>query len=201
LPTPTTTRNFGELKTLGRTDRQSAWKHDVQTMIEGPGHVPMQLIKAKHGPKQLEHGATKRRSTRLGPLVTTDIAPGYDHITSAIGAAQYRLVWHGDAVLRHPERASRPARYKDDVKEPASSPTSIAAHAADLAKGHGRARRLRDNALSKARFRIPLAKTSSTLRPRSRTGPTRIPRCQTLPAARRQSRAFLLDVRPANSAR
>lgn len=136
---------FAELKTLGELTK-IAWKHDVQTMIEGPGHVPMQLIK-ENMDKQLEECFEAPFYT-LGPL-TTDIAPGYDHITSAIGAAQ--IGWYGTAMLCYvtpKEHLGLPN--KDDVREGVVT-YKIAAHAADLAKGHPASQR-RDNALSKARF-------------------------------------------------
>ncbi|WP_374354205.1 phosphomethylpyrimidine synthase ThiC [Chitinimonas sp.] len=136
---------LGELKTLGELT-QIAWKHDVQTMIEGPGHVPMQLIKEN---MDLQLGwCDEAPFYTLGPL-TTDIAPGYDHITSAIGAAQ--IGWYGTAMLCYvtpKEHLGLPN--KDDVKEGIMA-YKIAAHAADLAKGHPGAQ-IRDNALSKARF-------------------------------------------------
>jgi phosphomethylpyrimidine synthase len=136
---------FSELKTLGELTKV-AWKHDCQVMIEGPGHVPMHLIK-ENMDKQLElcHEAP---FYTLGPL-TTDIAPGYDHITSAIGAAM--IGWFGTAMLCYvtpKEHLGLPDR--DDVKEGVIA-YRIAAHAADLAKGHPSAHR-RDDALSKARF-------------------------------------------------
>ena len=136
---------FGELKTLGELTKR-AWEHDVQVMIEGPGHVPMNLIE-ENMTKQLElcHEAP---FYTLGPL-TTDIAPGYDHITSAIGAAQ--IGWYGTAMLCYvtpKEHLGLPN--KDDVKEGIIA-YKIAAHAADLAKGHPGAQ-VRDDALSKARF-------------------------------------------------
>lgn len=136
---------FAELETLGELT-QIAWKHDVQTMIEGPGHVPMHLIK-ENMDKQLETCGEAPFYT-LGPL-TTDIAPGYDHITSAIGAAM--IGWYGTAMLCYvtpKEHLGLPD--KDDVKEGIIT-YKIAAHAADLAKGHPGSQ-LRDNALSKARF-------------------------------------------------
>ncbi|MDE3009811.1 MAG: phosphomethylpyrimidine synthase ThiC [Pseudomonadota bacterium] len=136
---------FAELKTLGElTD--VAWKHDVQVMIEGPGHVPMHLIR-ENMELQLEHCKEAPFYT-LGPL-TTDIAPGYDHITSGIGAAM--IGWYGTAMLCYvtpKEHLGLPD--KDDVKDGIIT-YKIAAHAADLAKGHPGAQ-LRDNALSKARF-------------------------------------------------
>ena len=136
---------FAELKTLGELT-QVAWKHDVQVMIEGPGHVPMHLIK-ENMDMQLKYCAEAPFYT-LGPL-TTDIAPGYDHITSAIGAAM--IGWYGTAMLCYvtpKEHLGLPD--KDDVKDGIIT-YKIAAHAADLAKGHPGAQ-IRDNALSKARF-------------------------------------------------
>ena len=136
---------FGELETLGELTK-IAWKHDVQTMIEGPGHVPMQLIK-ENMDKQLRECGEAPFYT-LGPL-TTDIAPGYDHITSAIGAAM--IGWYGTAMLCYvtpKEHLGLPNR--EDVRVGIMA-YKIAAHAADLAKGHPGAQ-ARDNALSKARF-------------------------------------------------
>ncbi len=136
---------LGELKTLGELT-QVAWKHDVQTMIEGPGHVPMHMIK-ENMDLQLKWCHEAPFYT-LGPL-TMDIAPGYDHITSAIGAAM--IGWYGTAMLCYvtpKEHLGLPD--KDDVKEGIIT-YKIAAHAADLAKGHPGAQ-VRDNALSKARF-------------------------------------------------
>jgi phosphomethylpyrimidine synthase len=136
---------FGELETLGELTK-IAWKHDVQTMIEGPGHVPMHLIK-ENMEKQLEVCGEAPFYT-LGPL-TTDIAPGYDHITSAIGAAM--IGWFGTAMLCYvtpKEHLGLPN--KQDVRDGIIT-YKIAAHAADLAKGHPGAQ-ARDNALSKARF-------------------------------------------------
>ena len=136
---------FAELETLGELTR-IAWKHDVQVMIEGPGHVPMHLIKDNMD-KQLESCGEAPFYT-LGPL-TTDIAPGYDHITSAIGAAM--IGWYGTAMLCYvtpKEHLGLPDKH--DVREGIVT-YKIAAHAADLAKGHPVAQ-LRDNALSKARF-------------------------------------------------
>jgi len=136
---------LAELKTLGElTD--IAWRHDVQVMIEGPGHVPMQLIK-ENMDLQLQYCKEAPFYT-LGPL-TTDIAPGYDHITSAIGAAM--IGWYGTAMLCYvtpKEHLGLPD--KNDVKDGIIA-YKIAAHAADLAKGHPGAQ-IRDNALSKARF-------------------------------------------------
>ncbi|ORU94153.1 MAG: phosphomethylpyrimidine synthase ThiC [Cycloclasticus sp. symbiont of Bathymodiolus heckerae] len=136
---------FGELETLGELTK-IAWKHDVQTMIEGPGHVPMQLIK-ENMEKQLEC-CDEAPFYTLGPL-TTDIAPGYDHITSGIGAAM--IGWYGCAMLCYvtpKEHLGLPN--KEDVRVGIIT-YKIAAHAADLAKGHPGAQ-IRDNALSKARF-------------------------------------------------
>jgi phosphomethylpyrimidine synthase len=136
---------IAELKTLGElTD--VAWRHDCQVMIEGPGHVPMQLIR-ENMDLQLKYCKEAPFYT-LGPL-TTDIAPGYDHITSAIGAAM--IGWYGTAMLCYvtpKEHLGLPD--KDDVKDGIIA-YKIAAHAADLAKGHPGAQ-IRDNALSKARF-------------------------------------------------
>ncbi|MBB1372156.1 phosphomethylpyrimidine synthase ThiC [Pseudoalteromonas sp. NZS127] len=136
---------FSELRTLGELTKL-AWKHDVQVFIEGPGHVPMHMIKANMD-EQLKH-CDEAPFYTLGPL-TTDIAPGYDHITSGIGAAQ--IAWYGCAMLCYvtpKEHLGLPN--KEDVKEGLIT-YKIAAHAADLAKGHPGAQE-RDNALSKARF-------------------------------------------------
>jgi phosphomethylpyrimidine synthase len=136
---------FGELETLGELTK-IAWRHDVQVMIEGPGHVPMHMIK-ENMDKQLRE-CDEAPFYTLGPL-TTDIAPGYDHITSGIGAAM--IGWFGCAMLCYvtpKEHLGLPN--KDDVKE-GTITYKIAAHAADLAKGHPGAQ-LRDDALSKARF-------------------------------------------------
>ena len=136
---------LGELKTLGELT-QVAWKHDVQVMIEGPGHVPMHMIK-ENMDLQLEY-CDEAPFYTLGPL-TTDIAPGYDHITSGIGAAM--IGWYGTAMLCYvtpKEHLGLPD--KDDVKVGIIT-YKLAAHAADLAKGHPGAQ-IRDNALSKARF-------------------------------------------------
>ena len=136
---------FAELETLGELTR-IAWAHDVQCMIEGPGHIPMHLIK-ENMDRQLAC-CDEAPFYTLGPL-TTDIAPGYDHITSGIGAAM--IGWYGCAMLCYvtpKEHLGLPNR--DDVKEGIMA-YKIAAHAADLAKGHPGAQ-LRDNALSKARF-------------------------------------------------
>ncbi len=136
---------FAELETLGELTK-IAWKHDVQVMVEGPGHVPMHMIK-ENMDKQLE-ACDEAPFYTLGPL-TTDIAPGYDHITSAIGAAM--IGWYGCAMLCYvtpKEHLGLPN--KKDVKDGVIT-YKIAAHAADLAKGHPGAQ-YRDNALSKARF-------------------------------------------------
>ena len=136
---------FGELETLGELTK-IAWKHDVQTIIEGPGHVPMHMIK-ENMEKQLEC-CDEAPFYTLGPL-TTDIAPGYDHITSGIGAAM--IGWYGCAMLCYvtpKEHLGLPN--KEDVRVGIIT-YKIAAHAADLAKGHPGAQ-IRDNALSKARF-------------------------------------------------
>ncbi len=136
---------FGELETLGELTK-IAWKHDVQVMIEGPGHVPMHMIK-ENMDKQLKECHEAPFYT-LGPL-TTDIAPGYDHITSGIGAAM--IGWYGCAMLCYvtpKEHLGLPN--KDDVKTGIIT-YKLAAHAADLAKGHPGAQ-IRDNAMSKARF-------------------------------------------------
>jgi phosphomethylpyrimidine synthase len=136
---------FSELRTLGELT-QKAWQHDAQVMIEGPGHVPMHMIK-ENMEEQLKHCHEAPFYT-LGPL-TTDIAPGYDHITSGIGAAM--IGWYGTAMLCYvtpKEHLGLPN--KADVKEGLIT-YKIAAHAADLAKGHPGAQ-IRDNAMSKARF-------------------------------------------------
>ncbi len=136
---------FAELKTLGELTKM-AWQYDIQTMIEGPGHVPMHLIK-ENMEKELEL-AQEAPFYTLGPLVT-DIAPGYDHITSGIGAAM--IGWYGTAMLCYvtpKEHLGLPN--KDDVKTGVIT-YKIAAHAADLAKGHPLAQ-ARDDALSKARY-------------------------------------------------
>jgi phosphomethylpyrimidine synthase len=136
---------MAELATLGELTK-IAWEHDVQTMIEGPGHVPMHLI--KHNMDEQLRLCGEAPFYTLGPL-TTDIAPGYDHITSAIGAAM--IGWYGTAMLCYvtpKEHLGLPN--KVDVKDGIMA-YKIAAHAADLAKGHPGAQ-VRDNALSKARF-------------------------------------------------
>jgi len=136
---------FGELETLGELTK-IAWQHDVQTMIEGPGHVPLHMIKVNME-KQLEECGEAPFYT-LGPL-TTDIAPGYDHITSAIGAAN--IGWYGCAMLCYvTQKEHLGLPNKQDVREGIVT-YKIAAHAADLAKGHPGAQ-ARDNAMSKARF-------------------------------------------------
>lgn len=139
------TAQFAELSVLGELT-QIAWKHHVQVLIEGPGHVPMQKIKANMD-EQIKHCHGAPFYT-LGPL-TTDVAPGYDHITSAIGAAQ--IAWYGTAMICYvtpKEHLGLPN--KEDVRAGVIA-YRIAAHAADLAKGHPGAQ-VRDNALSKARF-------------------------------------------------
>ncbi len=136
---------FGELETLGELT-QVAWRHEVQTMIEGPGHVPMHLIK-ENMEKQLALCGEAPFYT-LGPLIT-DISPGYDHFSSGIGAAQ--IGWYGTAMLCYvtpKEHLGLPDKH--DVKQGLIA-YKIAAHAADLAKGQATAQ-VRDNALSKARF-------------------------------------------------
>ncbi len=136
---------FAELETLGELT-QIAWKHDVQTMIEGPGHVPLQMIKVNME-KQLQD-CDEAPFYTLGPL-TTDIAPGYDHITSVIGAAN--IGWYGCAMLCYvTQKEHLGLPNKEDVREGIVT-YKIAAHAADLAKGHPGAQ-ARDNAMSKARF-------------------------------------------------
>ena len=136
---------FAELHTLGELTK-IAWEYDVQVMIEGPGHVPMQMIR-RNMTEELEHCHEASFYT-LGPL-TTDIAPGYDHFTSGIGAAM--IGWFGCAMLCYvtpKEHLGLPN--KEDVKQGLIT-YKIAAHAADLAKGHPGAQ-IRDNAMSKARF-------------------------------------------------
>ncbi len=136
---------YGELETLGELT-QIAWKHDCQVMIEGPGHVPMQMIK-ENMDKELEDCFEAPFYT-LGPLVT-DIAAGYDHLASAIGAAQ--IGWYGTAMLCYvTQKEHLGLPNKEDVREGIVS-YRVAAHAADLAKGHPGAQ-MRDNAMSKARF-------------------------------------------------
>ena len=136
---------FSELETLGELTK-IAWNHDIQVMIEGPGHVPMQMIKENMDKENDICGGAPFYT--LGPL-TTDIAPGYDHITSAIGAAM--IGWYGTSMLCYvtpKEHLGLPN--KDDVKTGVVT-YKIAAHAANLAKGHITAQ-IRDNLLSKARF-------------------------------------------------
>ena len=177
---------FAELKTQGELTR-IAWEYDVQVMNEGPGHVPMHLIR-ENMEKQLEW-CDEAPFYTLGPL-TTDVAPGYDHITSAIGAAM--IGWYGTAMLCYvtpKEHLGLPNR--DDVKAGVIA-YKIAAHAADLAKGHPRARAW-DDALSKARFefrwqdQFNLSMDPVTARAYPRRDAAR---------RRRQGRALLLDVRP-----
>jgi phosphomethylpyrimidine synthase len=167
---------FGELETLGELTK-IAWKHDVQTMIEGPGHVPMQLIR-ENMDKQLRECGEAPFYT-LGPL-TTDIAPGYDHITSAIGAAM--IGWYGTAMLCYvtpKEHLGLPNR--EDVREGIMA-YKIAAHAADLAKGHPGAQ-ARDNALPR-RVSSSAGKTSST----SASTPSAPAPTTTRPCRRRRTR-------------
>ena len=178
---------FAELKTQGELTRR-AWERGVQVMCEGPGHVPMHMI-AENMDKQLEWCHEAPFYT-LGPL-TTDIAPGYDHITSAIGAAI--IGWHGTAMLCYvtpKEHLGLPD--KNDVREGVIA-YKIAAHAADLAKGHPAAQ-YRDNALSKARFEFRWEdQFNLSLDPeKARSLPRRH-----AAAGIGQERAFLLDVRPA----
>jgi len=136
---------FAELETLGELTK-IAWKHDIQTMIEGPGHVPLHMIE-ENMTKQLED-CDEAPFYTLGPL-TTDIAPGYDHITSVIGAAN--IGWYGCAMLCYvTQKEHLGLPNKEDVREGIVT-YKIAAHAADLAKGHPGAQ-ARDNAMSKARF-------------------------------------------------
>jgi len=136
---------FAELETLGELTK-IAWKHDIQTMIEGPGHVPLHMIEVNMT-KQLED-CDEAPFYTLGPL-TTDIAPGYDHITSVIGAAN--IGWYGCAMLCYvTQKEHLGLPNKEDVREGIVT-YKIAAHAADLAKGHPGAQ-VRDNAMSKARF-------------------------------------------------
>ena len=178
---------FAELDTLGELTK-IAWEQDCQVMIEGPGHVPMHLIK-ENMDRQLEKCHEAPFYT-LGPL-TTDIAPGYDHITSAIGAAM--IGWFGTAMLCYvtpKEHLGLPD--KQDVKDGVIA-YKIAAHAADLAKGHPGAREW-DDALSRARFDFRWEdQFNLSLDPET----ARSFHDETLPAAGRQGRALLLDVRPA----
>ena len=177
---------FAELETLGELTKL-AWEDGVQVMIEGPGHVPMHKIKVNME-KQLEECGEAPFYT-LGPL-TTDIAPGYDHITSGIGAAM--IGWFGTALLCYvtpKEHLGLPDR--DDVKVGVIT-YKIAAHAADLAKGHPAARE-RDDALSRARFEFRWRdQFNLSLDPET----AEKFHDQTLPAEGREARAFLLDVRP-----
>ena len=178
---------FGELKMQGELTKR-AWAKGVQVMNEGPGHVPMHMIEENMA-KQLEWCHEAPFYT-LGPL-TTDIAPGYDHITSGIGAAM--IGWYGCAMLCYvtpKEHLGLPD--KKDVKDGVIA-YKIAAHAADLAKGHPGAQ-YRDNALSKARFEFRW-EDQFNLEPRPRDR-ARIPR-RNPAAGRRQDRALLLHVRPA----
>ena len=178
---------FGELQVQGELTER-AWAKGVQVMNEGPGHVPMHMIEENMA-KQLEWCHEAPFYT-LGPL-TTDIAPGYDHITSGIGAAM--IGWYGCAMLCYvtpKEHLGLPD--KKDVKDGVIA-YKIAAHAADLAKGHPGAQ-YRDNALSKAQIRVPLGRPiQPEPRPRDRA---RVPR-RNAPARRRQDRPLLLHVRPA----
>ena len=178
---------LAELATLGELTT-IAWKHDVQTMIEGPGHVPMHLIKDNMD-KQLRlcHEAP---FYTLGPL-TTDIAPGYDHITSAIGAAM--IGWYGTAMLCYvtpKEHLGLPN--KKDVKDGIIA-YKIAAHAADLAKGHPGAQ-VRDNALSKARFEF---RWEDQFNLGFDPDTAKDFHDETLPKDSMKTGALLLDVRPA----
>ena len=178
---------FAELYTQGELTKR-AWKQHVQVMNEGPGHVPMHMIK-ENMEKQLEW-CDEAPFYTLGPL-TTDIAPGYDHITSAIGAAM--IGWYGCAMLCYvtpKEHLGLPN--KKDVKDGVIA-YKIAAHAADLAKGHPGAQ-YRDNAISKARFEFRW-EDQFNLCARSRNR-ARVPR-RNPAAGRRQDRALLLHVRPA----
>ena len=176
---------FAELETLGELTR-IAWEHDCQVMIEGPGHIPMHLIK-ENMDLQLKH-CDEAPFYTLGPL-TTDIAPGYDHITSGIGAAM--IGWFGCAMLCYvtpKEHLGLPNR--DDVKEGVIA-YKIAAHAADLAKGHPGAQE-RDNVLSKARFEFRWEdQFNLSLDPDT----AREYHDETLPSDSRENGAFLLHVR------
>ena len=178
---------MAELATLGELT-QVAWKHDVQVMIEGPGHVPMHMI--KHNMDEQLRLCGEAPFYTLGPL-TTDIAPGYDHITSAIGAAM--IGWYGTAMLCYvtpKEHLGLPN--KTDVKDGIMA-YKVAAHAADLAKGHPGAQ-IRDNALSKARFEFRWEDQFNLgLDPDK----AREFHDETLPQYGRQARPLLLDVRPA----
>ena len=178
---------LAELRTFGELTKV-AWQHDCQVMIEGPGHVPMQLIK-ENMELQLKYCHEAPFYT-LGPL-TTDIAPGYDHITSAIGAAM--IGWYGTAMLCYvtpKEHLGLPN--KKDVKDGIMA-YKIAAHAADLAKGHPGRADPRQRALQGA-LRVPLG---GPVQPRPRPGHGEgIPR-RDAAAGRREGGALLLDVRPA----
>ena len=176
---------FAELKTQGELTK-IAWEYDVQVMNEGPGHVPMHLIR-ENMEKQLEWCSEAPFYT-LGPL-TTDVAPGYDHITSAIGAAM--IGWYGTAMLCYvtpKEHLGLPNR--DDVKAGVIA-YKIAAHAADLAKGHPRAR-VWDDALSKARFEF---RWEDQFNLSTRSGHRARLSRRDAARRRRQGRALLLDVR------
>ena len=176
---------FAELETLGELTK-IAWDKGCQVMIEGPGHVPMHKIKANMDKQLRECGEAPFYT--LGPLVT-DIAPGYDHITSGIGAAM--IGWFGTAMLCYvtpKEHLGLPDR--DDVKVGVIT-YKIAAHAADLAKGHPAAR-LRDDALSQGALRVPL---EGSVQPVARSGDGgEVPRRDDAQGGA-QDRAFLLDVR------
>ena len=177
---------FAELYTQGELTKR-AWAHHVQVMNEGPGHIPMHMIK-ENMEKQLEW-CDEAPFYTLGPL-TTDIAPGYDHITSAIGAAM--IGWYGCAMLCYvtpKEHLGLPN--KKDVKDGVIA-YKIAAHAADLAKGHPGAQ-YRDNAISKARFEF---RWEDQFNFRFDPETAREFHDETLPAGRRENRAFLLHVRP-----
>ncbi len=181
---------FAELDTLGELT-QIAWKHDVQTMISCPGHVPMQLDQGKHG-AGAARPCHEAPFYTLGPL-TTDIAPGYDYITSAIGAAL--IGWFGTAMLCYvtpKEHLGLPN--KQDVRDGIIA-YKIAAHASDLAKGHPAAQ-ARDNALSKARFEFRwcgISSISAWIRKKPGNSTTR-----SLPKdAEPSTCTLLLDVRPA----
>ena len=185
-PTPMTRPSSPSSTLLGELTK-IAWEHDVQVMIEGPGHVPMHKIK-ENMDKQLEVCGEAPFYT-LGPL-TTDIAPGYDHITSGIGAAM--IGWFGTAMLCYvtpKEHLGLPDR--DDVKVGVVT-YKLAAHAADLAKGHPAARAARRRAQPRP-LRVPLARPVQPLaRPRDGRA---VPRPDP-PGRRRQDRPLLLDVRP-----
>ena len=176
---------FAELETQGELTR-IAWEYDVQVMNEGPGHVPMHLIR-ENMEKQLDWCEEAPFYT-LGPL-TTDIAPGYDHITSAIGAAM--IGWYGTAMLCYvtpKEHLGLPNR--EDVKAGVIA-YRIAAHAADLAKGHPRAREW-DDAISQGPLRVPLG---GPVQPLARSGDrAQLPR-RNPAGGRGQAGPLLLDVR------